>query len=344
MDVKIANHEPAEHILLAYIRGKSSEEENRQVEKWLKLDEENEKILLQIATIDFAQNRQQQIKKRAPLQAWERGKRRIRNRRRIPKINRLTLVTTCVLTAVLVGVIGYQPQEALMQQQMVTVQANPGMRSIVDLPDGTVVYLNAGSKLSYPIPYDATQRNVTLTGEAYFKVSHHADWPFVASVADDRFQVKVLGTEFNLQAFEHDTTITATLISGRIDVLTKEMDDIRRVQSVLPSEKTSYNRLTGKINIEKVNTQYETAWIDGKIMFKNCRLPEVLKKLTYAYNVKFEVNNPVINDYHFTGVFDNKQLSQILDYLQISSNIKYQIRQVTEDDSHGVNHTVVILR
>ena len=229
------------------------------------------------------------------------------------------------------------------QAQVVTIQANAGMRSQFNLPDGTLVHLNSGSKLSYSIPFDQAQRQVTLEGEAYFQVTHHPEWPFVATVLDDRLKVKVLGTEFNLHAFDDEPNIMLTLVSGKVDVETKGMDNKVYAGSLSPSEKASYNIHTGQMNIEKVDVQYETAWIEGRLIFKNTVLPDVLKKLSYFYNVKFDVKNEDIKKYRFTGTFDNKQLFQVLDYFQISSDIRYQITQVTEDDSKSVQQTVVVL-
>ena len=84
---------------------------------------------------------------------------------------------------------------------MVTVRSNPGMRTSCNLPDGTVAYLNSGSTLIYPVPYDNDKRAVTLDGEGYFKVTHDPEKPFIVNVADGKMRVKVLGTEFNLQAY-----------------------------------------------------------------------------------------------------------------------------------------------
>ena len=88
----------------------------------------------------------------------------------------------------------------------------------------------------------------------------------------------------------------------------------------------------------------EAAWMEGKLMFKNMPLPQVLKRLSYFYNVKFEIQDPVINSYYFNGTFENKQLSQVLDYLKISSRIDYEIKQAMTDDSQGSQSTMVILR
>ena len=93
----------------------------------------------------------------------------------------------------------------------------------------------------------------------------------------------------------------------------------------------------------KINTMYETAWMDGILMFKDTPLPEALKKLSYYYNVEFVIQDAEIKSYCLTGILDNRLLSQTLDYLRISSNIDYRIEDMKTDDSKGTNRTRVIL-
>ena len=135
-----------------------------------------------------------------------------------------------------------------------------------------------------------------------------------------------------------------TLVKGSVNVEVKNKIGKIYKWKLKPSEKAVCDINEGKISITKVNTIYETAWMEGKLMFKNMPLPQVLKRLSYFYNVKFEIQDPVINSYYFNGTFENKQLSQVLDYLKISSRIDYEIKQAMTDDSQGSQSTMVILR
>lgn len=344
---KINIQEPDEDLLLTYIRGETSVEDAARVERWLQNDEANEQVLLQIASLYFAQRRKQRIEQRKPLQAFAKAQRRIKMRSKKLRITRWAIAAACISGVIVLStVISLLREPAVSSQraQIVTVQSNAGMRSRFNLPDGSIVYLNSGSTLSYPVPFDAAERHVDLTGEAYFNVAHDSERPFVADAFDGKFRVKVLGTEFNMQAFADETDASATLVSGSVNV-TMQGSDHKAYERVLsPSEKIAYNKFTGEMNVEKVIPQYEIAWTEGRLIFKNSLLPEVLKKLSYFYNVKFDVKNKAINNYRFTGTFENRQLFQVLDYLQISSDVKYRIDQVTEDDSQGVKQTVVTLQ
>jgi ferric-dicitrate binding protein FerR (iron transport regulator) len=129
----------------------------------------------------------------------------------------------------------------------------------------------------------------------------------------------------------------------RIPVACNLFPTVLRQRKLEPDEKATHNFLTGQTTIRKVNTASEYAWKDGKLIFKDTPMPEVLNKLSNYYNVKFVVRNPVINSYPFTGTFDNRQLSQVLDYFKHTSNITYTLQQVTEDESSDNKHTIVIL-
>lgn len=337
--------EPDGALLLAYIRESASEEDRLVVDDWLRDKESNKDILLQIARIYYAQLTHKRIEERDSLSAFEKVHGAIKRRIWQKNMYRFSSAAACIAIGFFLSSILSLKNVAYNEAnvQMVTVRANPGMRTSCILPDGTVAYLNSGSTLTYPVPYDENKREVALEGEGYFKVTHDPLKPFIVSVADNRMKVKVLGTEFNLQAYKEEGVVETTLVTGKVDIEAKKENGIVFRQELSPSEKATYNLSSGKMNMKKVNTVYEIAWIEGKLMFNDSSLPEVLHDLSYFYNVKFEVKDPLIESYSFTGIFIDKQLSQILDYLKISSGIDYQIRQVAGDDSKGVKHTVIEL-
>lgn len=335
-----------EAILLKYIRDIASEEEKVCVENWLKGDAEHEKVLLQLASIDYALRTKKRIESRNSLDAYFKVKKRIKVLEKRIWIRRVYQAAACFVgVLVLSTVISLWMQKKVDNgTQIVTVQANAGMRTCLNLPDGTIAYLNSGSELSYPLPYDKKERRVILTGEAYFKVAHSSEQPFVVSVANDDMRVKVLGTEFNLQSYKDENVVQTTLVSGSVNIQMIRNGKVMSNVNLKPSEKAVYDVATKLVSISTVNTEYETAWKEGRLIFKDMLLPQVLKKLAYFYNVKFEVKDSVINSYCFTGTFDNKQLSQVLDYLKISSQIKYTINHAKSDDSKEVQYTTVILQ
>lgn len=337
--------QPEETLLLRYIRGTVTDTERSRVEDWLGKDDEHERILTQLARIYYTNRSVVRMEARDPLAAYGKVERRMSQRIRRSWLRRVSAVAACLIGVLVVStLISYvRVRPTALMSQTITVHANAGMRAKFDLPDGTIAYLNSGSTLSYSLPYEGEERRVTLSGEGYFKVTHDKRRPFIVCTKEDRYQVKVLGTEFNIQAYENEDLISTTLVNGLVHV---EIGDKRGKvyqERLAPSEKAVYNRVSGKMRIEKVNTIYETDWIEGKLMFKESPLPAVLKKLSSYYNVNFTVKDAVIEGYLFTGTFENRQLSQVLDYLKITSKMDYRIEEMKMDDSEGVNRTHVIL-
>lgn len=339
------DREPNESLLLSYIKGTTSEVEKRAVECWMVEDQENEKTVLQLTRIFFAQKTHERIASRDPQIAFEKVQRRIKGKTRRIWIQRFVVAAACLVGFIFLLALYPLLQQSVEQKaQLITIETNPGMRTHINLPDGTIAYLNSGSRLTYSLPFNPKERNVTLEGEAFFKVAHNPEQPFIVSVAGDKMNVKVLGTEFNVQAYTDDNLIQTTLVTGKVNLFYRNNSGKMVEKSLMPSEKAVYDYQNGSVSIKTVNTEYDTAWMEGKLVFKETTLPEVLKKLSHFYNVKFKVNDPVIEGYNFTGTFDNRQLSQILDYLKISSEMDYDIKQSNKDDSEGVNYTTIILR
>lgn len=343
--IHMEEDQPEGTLLLRYIRGEATGTECSIVDAWQKEDKEHEQALTQLARIYYANRSALRMEARDPLDAYGKVERRMRERTRNYWLKRSFAVAACFIgVLVLSTVISYvRVHPAVVKSQTITVHANAGMQARFDLPDGTIAYLNSGSTLSYPLPYEGKERRVALSGEGYFKVTHDPEHPFVVSTREDRFRVKVLGTEFNLQAYENEDIISATLVNGLVNVEISDKKGKVYQEKLAPSEKAVYDLVSGKMSIEKVNTIYETDWVEGKLMFKESPLPAVLKKLSYYYNVDFTIRDTVIEGYLFTGTFENRQLSQVLDYLKITSNMDYEIEVLKTDDSQGIKRMHVML-
>ena len=223
-------------------------------------------------------------------------------------------------------------KSSVLVPQQITVCANRGVRTSLDLP------------LSYPSSYDAEERRVTLVGEAYFSVKHDPAHPFIVSVSHDRLRVKVLGTEFNIRAYEKENVVQTTLVSGSVNIVVKEDKGKTNERNLYPSEKAVYDLTDKTLEVINVDVESEIAWKEGRLVFKETPLPEVLRCLANFYNVDFNVMDPVLDSYRFTGTFNNRQLSQILDYLRISSRIDYSIKRMEMDDSLSAQREQIVLR
>lgn len=220
--------------------------------------------------------------------------------------------------------------------EMAEIQTRNGSRSRATLPDGTEVWLNGGSRITYQRDMNTQQkREVYLSGEAYFKVAKDADNPFV--VKTDRMAVNVLGTAFNVKAYPNEEQTETALISGSVEVVPAD-DQNRRVQ-LQPNQKfiirhtqdgNAKPTLGYSVEQVKVNGQddliNETAWCDNVLVFDNESFGSVALKMERWFGVKVYLTDKKLKAYRFTGTFKNESLPQILEALKVTSSFRCEIK------------------
>ena len=206
--------------------------------------------------------------------------------------------------------------------QMLEARTNPGMTTSVVLPDSTVVFLNSESSLRYPSSFkNSKERKVELKGEGYFEVTKDVEKHFIVSTVH-RSQVEVLGTSFNIEAYEESPEVSTTLIKGKVNFSFQE--GVRKKQIVLnPGQKVVYDSKKGTARLLETSGETETSWKDGKIIFDNTSLKDALRILEKRYNVVFIQKNPA-RKAAFTGTFTSQRLERILEYFKLSSNIHWK--------------------
>lgn len=228
---------------------------------------------------------------------------------------------------------------------MVDIVAGKGIRRKVTLPDGTLVWLNANSKLSYPTDLGKKpHRSVYLLGEAYFDVAHHQTHPFL--VRTKKFTVKVLGTAFNVKAYPLEKRSEATLIRGAIE-LTVHSRPKQKI-SLNPSEKFALEvgQRTKPLDLERNSIRpnltltiaqlkpmvigqhryiEEVAWKDSLLVFKDESFKELKPKLERWYDIKVTIDHTVPESYRFTGVLKNEDIEEALTAMQIIKPFKFKL-------------------
>ena len=211
--------------------------------------------------------------------------------------------------------------------RMLEVRTNPGVVSMFNLPDGSRVWLNSASSLKYPSDFVADSREVELEGQGYFEVTHDASQPFIVH-AGQEYEVEVLGTTFNVAAYADDDLIETTLVEGSVNVHVQSVGGQELSRRIKPNEKATFTKTTRKLDVEAVNTDHETAWKNGEIIFRNHPMSQVLKVLSRHYHVKFMVKDSVVLNSIITAKFKNEQLPQVMEYLRLASGIKYTIPKI----------------
>lgn len=224
---------------------------------------------------------------------------------------RFLRVASAVAAVVVLGVVSWGAYVYATATEMRTISTLAETRT-VQLPDGTQVVLNRHSSLSYPDPFDKKTREVTLQGEAYFAVSKNAEHPFI--VQTGALSVRVLGTEFNVEAYPKDEQIRASLFEGSVAIDTE--NDHRLV--LVPGECVVYDLMSKNLSkTQIIRRADEMAWQTGAIVFNNLTLGEIARRLSNLFNVEIRVANPVLAATGMSARFiHNESLDEMLLLLQ----------------------------
>ncbi|WP_165835998.1 FecR family protein [Marinifilum breve] len=188
------------------------------------------------------------------------------------------------------------------------------------LADGTKVWLNSESSLRYPVQFVGNKRKVELTGEAYFEVTHNPSKPFVIESHDT--EIKVLGTSFNVSAYDDEEHISTTLVEGSV-----ELSCLGNKELLKPGFQATVKKGDNRFKVEKVNTTLYTSWKDGVFRYKDQSLEEICHQLSRWYNVEFFFTNHKYREYRFTGAAKkNKSLNFTLELIEKMADVQFAIK------------------
>lgn len=190
-----------------------------------------------------------------------------------------------------------------------------GRVSLITLPDGSKVYLHAGSTLRYPNKFRNNERLVELHGEGFFEVESNKEKPFFVQVPDGS-RVKAYGTAFNVSAYQTDNEVTVFLARGAVDFTAPRLSEAVVLK---PGIELVYDKDAGTYKKSIKNTGEYTDWINGKLVFNKASMVEVVDKLSRHYNVDIKVKDERLNKYFFSATFKDENIYQVLNMLKKSS-------------------------
>ena len=197
-----------------------------------------------------------------------------------------------------------------------------GKRYKIVLSDGTLVHLNSGSKLKYPVKFDKKKpRMVFLEGEAFFDVAERKNQIF--SVKTDAVNVEVYGTKFNFKNYTEDNFSDVVLVKGSVGLYSSSTKNITRLK---PGIKGSYNKSNFSISQDQINTSIYTSWINGQIVFRNENFESILTKLERIYNVEIINNSNIkpIETFNAKIDIEKESINDVLGYFNKIYKIEYQ--------------------
>jgi ferric-dicitrate binding protein FerR (iron transport regulator) len=303
-------------VFINYFKGELTEKQEKDLLDWVEQSEENYQELLKerklwdiLILSDASKNKESE----SEIQQSNRFRRVIYN---------IGKVAAIFIVAFGLGIL-FKTNSGL---QITTTKFNKievprGQRVLITLVDGTKVWLNAKSKFTFPDHFEKNNRTVQLDGEAYFDVVHNEKDPFI--VKTSKYQIKVLGTQFNVNAYQNSNNFETTLVEGR--VLLKTYDPGSLTIELKPDEQYSEDSGTGKYHIKKVVAKENISWIDGVYTFNDQSFSDIVQRLERYYDTKIVVNYPELLDYRFTGKFRYRDsLTMILDVVKQNKAFTYK--------------------
>lgn len=225
--------------------------------------------------------------------------------------------------------------------ETITVTSAPGMVTKTILPDGSEVWLNALSSLTYPQRFTEKERRVQLSGEAYFKVASNKKHRFNVETPQ-KMVVSAYGTEFNVNAYENEATHEVTLASGHVEI-SSEIGS-KTSEALVVDEKAILLVETGNIHVVTADTYVETAWKDGKMVFRREKLDKIVTKLSRKFGVDIRLEGDRLKEYEYTATFTEETLEDILDLLKRSAPITYSISKQKQLNNETFTQRRVIIK
>lgn len=242
-------------------------------------------------------------------------------------ISRLVRYAASVAILCVMGWGAYHYGQSSLAEEFseITVEAPMGSHTYTLLPDGTKVWLNAGSKLSYSQGFGIKDRRVKLAGEGFFEVKTNNELPFCVSTGN--LQVNDLGTQFNLRDYTNDTEAEVVLTEGSVSLDNLIKKDSPRM--MIPGDRIILNKITGQLTQDRLDTQGIRLWTSGQLNFNGESIDIIAKKLERAYNIKVRISSDSLENFHFYGSFAEKEnsLKDILNALAATGKLHYSIEK-----------------
>ncbi len=237
-------------------------------------------------------------------------------------------VAAILITGLIISTVFFylqiSPGQAQLSEHLQTITTPYGARTNIKLPDGSTVWLNSGTTISFPSNFNGT-RPVKLMGEAYFNVVKDKR-AFVVSTNYGKVEVK--GTSFNVKAFPDDHIFETTLVEGKVTLKNKGPGNGLTLE---PGQQASAKQGGKGFSISNVNAQAYTSWKDGKLIFSKEPFPSLIKKLERWYNVKIKYNNAELDKMWYTGTVEMESISEVMEMISKASALNYSFNSKTRE-------------
>lgn len=331
-----------DEILIKYFNGTASEQEKEEILAWLESSPEHEKhlgelydiwILTQMATAEESLEEKNAVLHN--IVGVKLKNRELSGQKRKNLFIRIAYAAVAILVIGLLAAdihVRKEQTRTFEQNRLTLAQAvelgymqelyvPKGAKSNIVLPDSSTVKLNSDSKIIFPHKFTGQTREVYIEGEGYFDVKSDSLRPMIVSTSNG-YEIKVLGTKFNVYSYKDEPVSKTTLIEGRIDILKsdKVVAQLNNGDSFVKEQVKAIKKISDQ------NISNDIAWTKDILIFHSAPMADVLKKLERWHGTQFVVKNPAIFDIKLTAEYQNESIVQILEVIKFSSGIDYSIK------------------
>ena len=305
-----------------------------ELKTWIAASAENQQYFIRQREIWFSAVSREAASVYDKDKAFENFRNRVESQKEIQSTSRrgfslsaLWRYAAVVAIIIAVGCISYWQGEVNVKDTFadISVEAPLGSKTKLYLPDGTLVWLNAGSRITYLQGFGVDNRKVELEGEGYFEVKRNEKIPFFVKTKD--LQLQVLGTKFNFRDYPEDHEVVVSLLEGKVGLNNLLREEKEAVLS--PDERAVLNKANGLLTVESVTASNASQWTDGYLFFDEELLPDIAKELERSYNVKIHIANDSLKTFRFYGNFVRREqnIQEVLEALASTEKMQYKIEE-----------------
>lgn len=356
MENEKPHFEHMDKLLLLYLKGEATDKERADARKWINEKEDHKAYFCRLKELELISGISSGKNKYNKTEGWnsiEAGyyKEMYKNAmlksadRRRKAIGYVSSSAAILILALISWALAhsYMMNNNSLDTLVYTETLVPlGSRSLVTLPDGTKVWLNAGSRLRYPILFGKITREVYLEGEGYFDVAHDKNKRFLVKTSE--ITIKVFGTQFNVKAYPEESKIYTTLVKGSVAIETNNENKpetylrpnqtavfyksvqnkvSKTTQKTEQSPGTTLSQADDVVVSSEKNTESVTSWKDSRWIIEGETLEQLAIMLERRYNVKIIFNDADLKNYKFSGTLTDETFEQVLKIIQLSAPIEF---------------------
>ncbi len=328
-------HIEIDELIATYLSQGLESEKLSELENWLKASPENQKHFQQMREIWFSTisaNEEERYNKEDAYSRFLSRTRQIPQKEKTVKklsLHKFFYGAAAVALLCLISFASYRTGTEQVKKQFaeMVVEAPLGSKTRLYLPDGTLVWLNAGSTITYSQGFGVEERKLKLSGEGYFEVTRNKQLPF--EITTKELQLRVLGTKFNFRNYPEDEEVSVSLLEGKVSLRNYLKNDA--LCYLEPDQKAILNKKNGKLMVSASEARYTAEWTNGFLFFDEELLPDIIKELERSYNVKIYIEDESLKTFRFYGNFVRKEqtIQEILEMLASTGKLEYRIEGKT---------------